>query len=77
MRKEWKKPELENLKLVYTNETKCYCENGIDDEVITYKGGNQCRPGHNHKPHRPGKPCPERPVPNPNPDQDQDKLPLS
>lgn len=67
--KKWENPEVTNLEISETEETKCYCQNGIDEEVITYHGGKPHRPGHGHKPDRPGKPCPPDPEPNPTPDE--------
>ena len=72
MKKHWNNPELKNLELNSTEETLCYCENGINEEVITYCGGKPHRPGHPHKPgdkphnkpdNRPS--CPPQPCPPP------------
>lgn len=68
MKKNWNNPELKNLELNSTEEMLCYCENGIDEEIITYCGGKPHRPGHPHKPNRPEKPekpCPPTPCPPP------------
>ena len=62
--KKWETPELSNLTVANTNEGLCYCENGMEEEVITYNHqGQPYRPGHGHKPDRPGKPCPPTPCP--------------
>lgn len=75
----WNNPELNELGLECTKETKCYCDNGIDEETITYKGGKPHRPGHCHKPDRPEKPCPPTPCPPPpgNDDSDDPVIPES
>lgn len=65
--KKWMSPEVKNLGVDFTEETKCYCANGADQEVITYHGGEQHRPGHEHNPNKPNKPCTPTPTPNPTP----------
>ena len=72
--KKWETPELNQLGINLTKEETCYCENGKDEEHITYHGGKPNRPGHDHRPDRPGKPCPPRPEP-PKEDQDGSETP--
>ena len=65
--KKWENPYIDELVIGETNTELCYCENGIDEEIITYCGGKPHRPGHQHKPggegkpDRPGRPCPPNP----------------
>lgn len=73
MKKECLNPELKDLSLVSTQETKYYCESRAGEEVVTYKGAKLHRPGHRHKPNNPYSPTP---IPNLGPDP-EDPTPAS
>ena len=65
--KKWENPVIGELGMEETQETMCYCDQGVD--LANHGGGGQYPPGfgpgHEHKPPQEGGQCPDTPKPQP------------